>query len=422
MYFLQKEVILLKRHRAPHKTSAWLRDHRPEIPTPTPKKPAPFPPAKRHTDLHNLFVTNGNSGYRLSFKQSACFEDLNHLYFLDYGEQGSRLTFALDKNLYLVDLSYTKRFFEFANLWFDSRFAFGQNFYGAFIFGHYKDANLGRIFYVTEPKDASHVLFRINEYTNRLDWLDSARHTEFFYHNPHNFCLYTVLPVGARLDEDKQLVITYCSKALEDRQFYQGLFEEQLRHFADLPVEFTEFKVKTTDPTPEELAAAKLKKQAETEHTDKLFRNILQVIDLLEANVHDLLDEFDLSFTLNRDREFFKIGPREIVKLSLFKFGKEDDVIWNYSIDSETFLVYTPEAAADLLMTEIKNFLEEHREAFEAYRKIYTANQAFHDLVDPNSMPPVLDYPHIFETTLLFKRRRHIERTSLVGLDDDDDD
>lgn len=360
-----------------------------EAPTETPK----FPPEKRCANLEDfLYINYLDEGEECD----DYFEDANFFYHLNYGAARAHLTIAFDKNLYYDP---KKAYFNPGAMYFDARFIFGQGIAGSLQFGHFKDNNLGKIFYLTEPKDAEHMLLSMTELSGKIEWLKDSCGVCYFRH-ASNFALYAILPVGTRFDEEKQLAIVYQDKKFKDREFYQKLFEEHLKKFVGLPVKLTEFKVVVPPPTEEELAEKACREAAEQKRLEKLQQNIEQTSQLLHAELAGELDYFDLHFSLIRTKEFFKIGPREIIEFTLTPNSDHREIIYRSTFHGEEFQVATPEINASCLVKEVKTFLNDHREAFDVYKKIYQANKSYHDLIAPSSREPKLNYNHIFRNPL----------------------
>lgn len=364
-----------------------------------------FPPEKQSIDLRAFLENNRHP--RRRHHESDCFEDANFIYVLDYSESGARLTFAINKEAYMsgsdiFDLTYQE---------FDARFILGQNIAGYLRFGHYRDNNLGRVFYLSEPEDATHMILSLPELSGRLEWLKNSSETCYFYHNSTNHQLFAILRIGARLDEENELVAVHYGKLHEDRSFYQKLFNERLRIFlGEHNVTETMFKVEIPPPTEEELAEKTKMELAESERKAKLQQNIENTQIHLEDYLDETLDHFGLCFKLSIGSELRLIGSQEVVKLSLMEKNHPSGTVYELSCDSETFLNSYPVTNASFFANDVKRFLENYSEKFSIYKKFYAANKSYHELVNLNSYRPRLDYPHIFETEKLLQRRERATR------------
>ena len=366
--------------------------------------PSVFPPPKVLTDLNEFIALSDNSAtpLRNHYLDGIWFEDVNYLYFMDFAEGGSQLALAQDKKLYTADFHRTfSFFFDFTRLRFDGRFIFGQDRQVVIRFGSYSDNNLGRVFRLTEPKDASQMLVSWQEFTGAYEWLDEANNVAYFYHDSRDFNLYVVIPIGGRFDEIEDRVTVSEELATHDCDFYQQLFEEALKEFSDLPVQKTVFKPVIPEPSPEELAREAAKKSEEEEYHARIEQRIAETSRILNTSLESRLKEFDLTFILSLKNEFRMIGTVETVKFTLH--APDNTTIYDFPVNLDSFEHLSAEVIAQDISIPACQFLDRHRDKFHAFKKLYQANSSFRELIQPSSRMPKLDYNLIFNQGRLFK-------------------
>lgn len=361
------------------------RGKKPDIPT--------FPPKKQFVDLQAL-LDKQEIDVTTRHDEANCFEDANNIYLLSYRVVGPNLTFAMDKNLYYNGLDY----FDLSLIRYDVRFILGRKITGKLMLGNYTDNNLGRVFHLTEPKDATHMYLSLLDGLDdafNLDWLESEPNVCYFYHfpSPH---LHLVLPIGSRIDYDYCLLTIPNGKDIEDRGLFQGLFEEQLQRFAGIPVRLTEYVDREADLAIEELREIEKANQEGAKRHKEVEEKVETTNAILTEKLADYLKEFGLGLKVELADEFLKIGPREIVMLTLFDATKPEDIIFKLTREFETFASAPLENIIESYTSDISLFLDSERETFKAYKRLYDVNKSYHDYVNPASREPILSYPHIF--------------------------
>lgn len=363
-------------------------------PSAPPSESPTFPPIKSQVTLDELLSLG--SGPPTHHRDGLWFEDANYFYYMAFDAGEPQLALAQEKNLCLADLHHSYAFiFDLAQLTFDGRFIFGQDTRSTLRFGHYSDNNLGRVFHLTEPKDAKQMLVSWRELTGAFDWLDGADSVAHFHHDSFSdFDLHVVIPVGSRFDEIEDRLIVSDDQASKDRQFYQRLFEEELKAFVGIPVEKTTFTSFIPEPTPEEIARIAQETADLAERQAKISQQLAATEEEFNAYLRPYLDEFHLAITLERENVHRLAVTIEEAKLKLH--APDGTVIYDYPISLDSFLHLSPETIVRDIASPTCQFLDRHRNKFHAFEKLYRANSSFHDLVRPSSRAPKLDYNLIF--------------------------
>jgi hypothetical protein len=395
-----KENISIQRviaRRDKNARMARTRKHQPE----TPNKPT-FPPKKQHVNLDE-YLKIIEHVFGVVESSSNCFEDANHLYFVEYGKDEAHLTFAMSKNLYCIhDDASTTCIFDFNRYNYDARFILGPDVMGEIQFGIFKDNNLGQLFYYAEPKDSTHMLLSLSDHKSaKFEWLQAECEVKHYHYYCDSPIIYVVLPMGARFDKESKHTILCTSKADEDREFFQKLFLEELHHFiGDRNFPRTKYKYVAPPPTREQLAArAEANKKAE-EIRMELINKSLNVCELLAREIYNLLEGYGLRFRLFPETTYCKNTSLEVVRYELYPADAccEENIFIIFAT-IEAFLASSPETIANYLIEKTAKFLDDHKDVYEAFKKIYVANKAYHDFVNCQSIKPRLNYQYIFGTT-----------------------
>ncbi|MBR2695737.1 hypothetical protein IKE86_02430 [Candidatus Saccharibacteria bacterium] len=413
---------------------------------------APIVPQKRHANLAEFLEVNGNI-CGLAYRNRAWFENANYLFHPDYGEEGSNLTFAQSKDMFYVHpQGSVDYFFDLEDARFDSRFIFPDLLHGSLHFGNYHDNQLGRIFFLTEPKDASDVLLSVNEPSGICEWLKDDPNVKFFRHEDKHFQLYAVLPIGSRLDLNHELVISHPTSADEDRALFAQLFQEKLHHAVDFNASETHY-VRPLTAAEEESKAHRVDYADRLDTLSEKFREICRIrhivtaspfddpisvyykghsyfynhdnivqleaiirndhefyqnlekrIDFVESLIKnglaDICAEFNVNVALRLDRviRLANLGE-EVVMLSVYPADnslQSGHIIHQHSVDLHDFNTPSEGGIAEAYVKDTEEFFDRYREKFHAFKKLYEVNLSYHNLVNLSSRPPELDYTYIF--------------------------
>ena len=415
----------------------------------TPVRTPQFPPPKRHVNLKDFLRTNDKCHGGLHYHHRAWFENTNYIFRPDFNEDDAWLTFAQSKELYFLQpLGSFERFLDLEEVRFDSRFVFPDLPQGTLYFGNFHDNQLGRIFYLTEPKDAEDVMLSVVEPSGIAEWLKDDPNVKYFRHETRRFHLHVILPVGSRLDLEHELVITHPTSPDDDRELFTQLFEEKLHHALDF--QFTETRYERPLSEAEQISRANRvnyldQLSAFTEKFNQIcairhlgvinplddpvsvrykghiyyyndqdmnhlgfilnsdyefYQNLKSRIEfvasLIGSALKNTLEEFNVNFMLKLSREHFLAGfDHEVVTLNICQ---QNTTIHQHSISLDEFNIPSEGSIAEEFAAEVEQFFDRHREKFHAFRKLYETNLSYHRLVDPSSCAPELDYSFIFRT------------------------
>lgn len=363
-----------------------------------------FPPKKCHVNLNEyLDITEYRAGVEYP---PNCFEDANHLYLLEYGEREAHLTFAMSKELYCIrDSAGILCLYDFYQHKYDARFVIGPDTVGRVQFGIFKDGNLGRLFYFTEPKDATHMFLALPDHEGaRFKWLQAECEAKCHHYHRSDNAVYAVLPIGTRFDEESMHIICSSIRADEDRELFQKLFLESLHRFAgDKHFPRTTFQSVAPPPTHEELVAkAEVRRKNEELRTELAGKTIKVCTALNKKGVDGLVEKYGLAYLLFTETFYRENSHLEIVQYRLQSRANWDENALIISIAGETFMASPVETIAEYLMEKTTKLLNSHKDTYRAYKGIYDANKAYHDYVNYHSIKPELNYKHIFGTTDIF--------------------
>lgn len=414
----------------------------------------PSLPEKRHTDLAEFLKVNGAHNCGFLYRNHGWFENAHYIFHPDYDEDGACLTFAQSKDMYFVQSKYSSdSFLDLEEIRFDSRFIFPDLFLqGTLRFGNYHDNQLGRIFFLTEPKDANDVLLSVSEPSGIGEWLKNDPNVKYFYHEPKRYQLHVILPVGSRIDFDHEFVITHPTSPSDDREFFSRLFQEKLRHAVDFNVIETAYvrplseaeqeskahradyadrlaalsekyreicRIRLTgssDPFEDpvsvyykgyryfynDVGMSRLEVVVDTDY--EFYQNLASRIDFVETLIRNgltnICEEFDVDVTLRLEREIHLANlSEEAIALSVHQVDKPPrhcDVIHRRSISLDEFNAPSPGGVAESFIVDVERFFDRYREKFHAFKKLYETNLSYHSLVNLNSLAPELDYNYIF--------------------------
>ena len=411
-------------------------------------------PEKRYVDLAEfLELNNGHASCDFVYSGRAWFENANHLFHPDYDEESPNLTFAQSKDMFYIHPQGSfDYFFDLEDARFDSRFIFPDLPHGSLHFGNYRDSQLGRIFFLTKPKDASDVLLSVNEPSGICEWLKDDPNVKFFRHEDKHFRLYAVLPIGSRLDLDHKLVTTHPTTPNDDREFFTKLFQEKLRHLVDFNAPETRYvrplteaeeeskahradytdrlnalsekfreicrirHIVTTSPFDDPISVYYkghsyfynndnvVQLEAIVRNDHEFYQNIEKRIDFVESLIRnglaDICAEFNVKVALKLDRviRLANLGE-EVVMLSVYPADnslRSSHIIHRHSIDLHDFNASSEGSVAESFIRDAEEFFDHHREKYHAFKKLYEANLSYHDLVNLSSRLPELDYTYIF--------------------------
>jgi len=414
---------------------------------------APIMPQKRHTNLAEFLKVNGNV-CGLAYRNRAWFENANYLFHPDYGEEGPNLTFAQSKDMFYVHpQGSVDYFFDLEDARFDSRFIFPDLSHGSLHFGNYHDNQLGRIFFLTEPKDASDVLLSVNEPSGICEWLKDDPNVKFFRHEDKHFQLYAILPIGSRLDLDHEFVITHPTAPNDDQKFFTRLFQEKLRRLVDFTAPETRYVRPLTEAEQEsqarranytellntlsekfqticeirnigaaspfndpvsvyykghryfyndgDMSTLKVVVNTDFEFYQKLEKRIDFVRSLIKNGLAASCTEFEADIDLKFDRQIRLAGfSDDVITLCIFhhhdKFLGPCNVVHERSISIDEFNTPSEGSVAESFIRDAEEFFGRHREKYHAFKKLYEVNLSYHNLVNLSSRPPELDYTYIF--------------------------
>lgn len=419
-----------------------------ETPLPQPK----FPPEKRHVDLDEFLKTNDEcrNGFYY-YHRRTWFENANYLFRPEFDEDEPQFAFAQSKDAYVIQRQDgSAYYFDMGDAHFDSRFVCPELPQGKLRFGNFHDNQLGRTFYLTEPENANDMLLSFTELIGICEWLEHDPNVKYFYHETRRFCLHVVLPVGSRLDLDRQFVITHPTSPEDDRKFFTKLFMEKLHHAVDFRFTETRYvrplteaeqvskkhranyadrlkaltekfdqickirRISTTSPFDDpvsiyykgytylyndaDMSRLEVVVDTDFEFYQKLEKRVEFVDSLISGALKNTLEEFDVKATLQLDREYMLVGcSKELIILEIFREG-DYAPIHRHSVDLDEFNAPSESSIAEEFVRDAEKFFNNHREKFHAFKKLYDANLAYHQLVNPSSSLPELDYDYIFRT------------------------
>lgn len=324
---------------------------------------------------------------------------------------------------------------------------------GSLHFGNYHDNQLGRIFFLIEPKDASDVLLSVNEPSGTCEWLKDDPNVKFFRHEDKHFQLYAVLPIGSRLDLNHEFVITHPTSPNDDREFFTKLFQEKLRRLVDFNAPETRYvrplteaeqesqarranytellntlsekfqaicairNIGTANPFDDpvsvcykgyryfyndgDMSALKVVVNTDFEFYQKLEKRIDFVRSLIKNGLAASCTEFDADIDLKFDHQIRLAGfGYEAITLCVFRHRDNPlgpcNVFYEHSISIDEFNTPSEGSVAESFIRDVEEFFGRHREKYHAFKKLYEVNLSYHNLVNLSSRPPELDYTYIF--------------------------
>ncbi|MBR5389501.1 hypothetical protein IK146_03010 [Candidatus Saccharibacteria bacterium] len=343
-----------------------------------------FPLPSKHYFSLDLFL-----GYDVAdHVKSDWFQDEAHLYHVDYSDQGSNLVFALDKNMY-TDTAIGAPF-DITTAVFDSRFMLENYPKGEICFGNYKDANLGRIFFLDEPKSAKDVYISFKTAVPPK-WTDETPVTYYYYYNPNTNFVHIV----ANFEMLQNIIATCQGKTVPSMDFFENLFIEKLKShcgYSVTPTRYQASQSKTEQPAEEE-------RHEEPKNT--LHAAIADTITELQKNdkvLRALLDEFSVNCRLRAAPKLENFAARAVY-YELFPAGEaiESSVFYTLVLDPDKFVATPPSENAAILLAETMAFLSPYKERFQAFKKIYDANISYYSYGGDLTLPkPKLNYKRIF--------------------------
>ena len=420
-------------------------------PNETPVSRTQFSPEKRHVDLDEFLKTNDDChGGFYYYHRHAWFENTNYIFRPEFDEDDPQLTFAQSKDVYVIQRQNGfVHYFDMIDASFDSRFVCPELPQGKLRFGNFHDNQLGRTFYLTEPENANDMLLSFTELSGICEWLEHDSNVKYFRHETQRFCLHVVLPIGSRLDLDHEFVITHPTSPNNDHEFFARLFKEKLRHAIDSNFTETRYvrpltedeqvskehradyadrlkaiaekfdqicKIRRIGITPSpfdnpvsvyykgytylyndaDMSRLEVIIDTDFEFYQKLEKRIEFVDSLINSALKNALEEFGVKAALQLERKYMLVGcSKELVILEIFREG-DHTPIHRHSVDLDEFNAPSEGGIAEEFVQNAEKFFDNYREKFHTFKKLYDANLAYHQLVNPSSCPPELDYDYIF--------------------------
>lgn len=406
-------------------------------------------PQKRRVNLAEFFEHNSAANF-LERRIRGWFEDANFIFHPDYDEGGTHLTFAQSKDMYYIQPHGSfDHFLDLERVCFDSRFLFPELAKGTLHFGNYHDNQLGRTFFLTEPKDASDVLLSVTETSGICEWLKDDPNVKYFYHEDKRFQLHVVLPIGSRLDLNHELVISHPTSPDEDRALFTQFFQEKLRRAIDFNAPETVYVRPLTEAEQESKAqradyadrldvlSEKFREICHIRHIatpspfddpvsvyykghryfynhdsvsqleaivrndHEFYQNLEKRIDFVESLIKnglaDICAEFNVDVRLELDHAIHLAGIGEEESATLFVFPPDGYAIHRHSVDLCDFNAPSEGGIAEAYVKDVEQFFSRYRDKFHAFKKLYEANLSYHNFVNPSSCTPVFDYGYIFD-------------------------
>lgn len=373
------------------------------------RAPSDSLPPTVHVNLAEFLERNNHCHTTPHYHRRAWFEDNNYLYRPDYGEDGAQLTFAQSKETYLVRRPGTSDYyFDMEDAIFDSRFMFPELPRGKLRFGKFHDNQLGRIFFLTGPHDATDLLLQTGDSIEIIPWTD--RSSEALFTNLFQEKIRSTTDWGYKETE----YIPPLTEAEQASEAHRADYTDRIQAMKDKFQQICEIRDVGYSSNPfddpisihyknrryffNESDMVHLEAALEADHTfySRLGERIDFVTSIVKYTLTEILTEFEVSLSLRIDHNYLTCNSnRESVLLTIYR---DTSILHQHSIAIDDFMTPDEPQLAETLIKDVQDFFGRYREKFYAFKKLYDANLSYHRLVNPSSSPPELNYSFIFRS------------------------